>query len=81
MEGEKAIVVSASESEDDPSPEALASLQNFISALEPSRKRKAPADGDSAPADAKAPWAQKRRIFKERTEAGPENEFGAQASG
>jgi U3 small nucleolar RNA-associated protein 14 len=56
-------------------------LGNFISALEPSKKRKPPTDEDPAPADADAPRTWKRRIIKERTEAGPENEFGAQATG
>ncbi|KIM82209.1 hypothetical protein PILCRDRAFT_820590 [Piloderma croceum F 1598] len=75
---EEAIVVSASDGEEDTSPEALISLGNFISALEPSKKRKAPTDEDPTPAD--APQTRKRRIIKERTEAGPENEFGAQAT-
>lgn len=78
--GEDAIVVSASEDEEDPAPEALASLENFISTLEPSKKRKAPADGDS-PLDSSATRLPKRRMIKERTEAGLENEFGARASG
>src|ERR1700691_6291134 len=79
---EEAIVLSASDGEDDPSPEALASLENFISTLDPSKKRKAPADDDgSTPADADEPRSRKRRTIKERTEAGLENEFGAQASG
>jgi U3 small nucleolar RNA-associated protein 14 len=79
---EDAIIVSASEGEEDPSPEALASLETFISTLDPSKKRKAPPDNDGPPADADAPpQTRKRRMIKERTEAGLENEFGAQGSG
>lgn len=61
---------------EDPSPEALASLENFISTLDPSRKRKA-----SAEETAEAPVPRKRRTIKERTEAGGENEFAAKSSG
>jgi U3 small nucleolar RNA-associated protein 14 len=77
-----AIIISASDDDEDPSPEALTSLETFISTLDPSKKRKAPADEEGIPFDADAPpRTQKRRIIKERTEAGLENEFGAQASG
>jgi U3 small nucleolar RNA-associated protein 14 len=79
---EDAIVLSGSEGEEDPSPEALASLENFISTLDPSRKRKAPVDDDNGtPVDTDASRIRKRRMIKERTEAGLENEFGAQGSG
>jgi len=67
--------------EDDVSPEALEELQNFVSKLDPtsSKKRKAPGDGDSSTgADTRA---RKRRLVKERTEAGAEDEFHARAAG
>jgi U3 small nucleolar RNA-associated protein 14 len=67
--------------EDDVSPEALEELQNFVSKLDPtsSKKRKALGDGDSSVgADTRA---RKRRLVKERTEAGAEDEFHARAAG
>ena len=67
--------------EDDVSPEALDELQNFVSKLDPtsSKKRKAPGDGDSSvSADTRA---RKRRLVKERTEAGVEDEFHVRAAG
>lgn len=69
---------SADSEDDEPmdtSPEALNNLQNFISALDPAgKKRKAPTDETST-------VPRKRRLIKERTEAGAENEFRAQSSG
>ncbi|KAH7923802.1 Utp14-domain-containing protein [Leucogyrophana mollusca] len=56
---------------------ALHSLSTFISTLPTSQKRKA---GPSPPDDG-APKPKRTRRLKERTEAGPEGEFGAQASG
>ena len=74
------LAVSPSESEDAP-PEALDHLQNFISTLDPSsKKRKAPAGDDTLPDDEGA-RTRKRRMIKERTEAGVENEFRAQTAG
>lgn len=67
--------------EDEDSPEALEELQNFVSKLDPtsSKKRKAPGDGDSSVGtDTRA---RKRRLVKERTEAGAEDEFHARAAG
>ena len=67
--------------EDDVSPEALEELQNFVSKLDPtsSKKRKAPGDGDSSVGpDTRA---RKRRLVKECTEAGAEDEFHARAAG
>jgi len=78
---EEAIVVSTSDDEEGPSLQALASLDNFISTLEPSKKRKVPTDEDSMLVDADALRTRKRRIIEERTEAGPENEFSAQTIG
>ncbi|KAH7914539.1 Utp14 protein-domain-containing protein [Hygrophoropsis aurantiaca] len=69
--------ISGSESD---SPEALHSLTNFISSLDTTdtKKRKTPADDAQREADSRA---RKRRALnlalKERTEAGPEGEFGA----
>jgi len=68
-ENDEAIVVSTSDDEEGPSLQALASLENFISALEPSKKRKVPTDEDPMLVDADALRTRKRRIIKERTEA------------
>ncbi|KIM35627.1 hypothetical protein M413DRAFT_449671 [Hebeloma cylindrosporum] len=67
-------------SDDDEAPEALDQLQQFVSGLDvTSKKRKAPEDS-SAAANAEA-RARRRRLTKERTEAGDENEFRAHSSG
>ena len=67
-------------SEDDEAPEALDQLQQFVSGLDvTSKKRKAPEDSSVVPnAEARA---RRRRLTKERTEAGDENEFRAHSSG
>jgi len=67
-------------SEDDEALEALDQLQQFVSGLDvTSKKRKAPEDSSVAPnAEARA---RRRRLTKERTEAGDENEFRAHSSG
>jgi U3 small nucleolar RNA-associated protein 14 len=78
-EEDQEIVLSASDAED-VAPEALEVLGNFISNLDPGKKRKAPADED-ANAQADAQRVRKRRMIKERTEGGIENEFSARASG
>ena len=78
-EEDEALAIEASDDDADESPEALASLENFISTLDPSKKRKAPLDADTADAETLRPH--KRRIMKERNEAGAENEFSAQANG
>jgi U3 small nucleolar RNA-associated protein 14 len=67
-------------SEDDEAPEALDQLQQFVSGLDvTSKKRKVPEDSSAAPnAEARA---RRRRLTKERTEAGDENEFRAHSSG
>lgn len=66
---------------EDEAPEALDDLQNFISTLDPSaKKRKAPAD-DEATQNLDRSRKQRRVTIKERTEAGAENEFRAQTSG
>jgi U3 small nucleolar RNA-associated protein 14 len=72
--------LSPSDSED-VAPEALDELQNFISKLDPSaKKRKAPADSEGTQALDQS-RKQRRVTIKERTEAGAENEFRAQTSG
>lgn len=76
---EEALAIEASDDEAEESPEALASLSTFISTLDPSKKRKAPLDADVANSD--APRPRKRRLMKERNEAGAESEFSAQAVG
>jgi len=66
-------------SEDDEAPEALDQLQQFVSGLDvTSKKRKAPEDSSAPNAEARA---RRRRLMKERTEAGDENEFRAHSSG
>ncbi|KAG6856329.1 hypothetical protein H0H87_005530 [Tephrocybe sp. NHM501043] len=59
-------------------PEALDELQNFISTLDPSAKKRKAVDADG---DAPTPRKQRRLGLKERTEAGAENEFRAQTTG
>ncbi len=63
--------------EDDAAPEALENLQNFISTLDTSSKKRKPSAED-LPIDAPP---RKRRILKERTEAGEENEFRTHGAG
>ncbi|KAH9950956.1 Utp14-domain-containing protein [Amylocystis lapponica] len=70
--------ISASDAEDDrEDASALQNLEQFVTSLDAGQKRKAPDDDD---ADAPAP-VRKRRILKERTEAGAENEFAAHVGG
>ncbi|RDB24478.1 Uncharacterized protein C57A7.06 [Hypsizygus marmoreus] len=66
---------------EDIAPEALDELQNFISTLDPTaKKRKAPEHEFSEPG-ADRSRKQRRLTLKERTEAGAENEYRAQTSG
>jgi U3 small nucleolar RNA-associated protein 14 len=68
-------------SDDEEMPEALDILDNFVSNLDvTSRKRKATEDlnGVGPNTDTRA---RKRRSVMERTEAGAENEFRARSSG
>lgn len=67
--------ISASEDEDDIGA-SLQDLQSFITNLDAGQKRKVPDDETSQVPDGEA-RRQKRRILKERTEAGEENEFAA----
>lgn len=64
--------------EDEPSPEGLDGLQNFISTLDPTtKKRKDPDDVlQGSHADTRP---RKKRLFQERTEAGAESEFRVQS--
>ncbi|KAG5633053.1 hypothetical protein DXG03_008666, partial [Asterophora parasitica] len=68
----------ASDVED--APEALDDLQNFISTLDPTAKKRKASDTD-APTATDRSRKQRRLTLKERTEAGAESEFRAQASG
>lgn len=61
--------ISASDSED-PSPEALADLETFLSTIDPAASHKRKSD------EATEPDSTKRRRIADRTEAGKENEFG-----
>ncbi|OCH95718.1 Utp14-domain-containing protein [Obba rivulosa] len=71
-------VISASEVEDDEDVDALGHLQNFVTTLDAGQKRKA-SEGDTEDTEATRP--RKRRILKEKTEAGAENEFAAHTGG
>lgn len=68
--------ISMSEDEDGAIPDtsALQGLEAFITNLDVSKKRKAD-DDTSTPGAAQLDRRQKRRILKDRTEAGEENEF------
>jgi U3 small nucleolar RNA-associated protein 14 len=66
-------------SEDEESPDALEHLQNFVSNLDVSaKKRKAPHEADGDQREGKP---RKRRLLQEKTEAGEENEFNVRSSG
>ncbi|PPQ94586.1 hypothetical protein CVT25_011899 [Psilocybe cyanescens] len=68
-------------SDEEDVPEALDQLNDFVSQLDvTAKKRKAPED-DSAAAGTSEARARKRRQTKEKTEAGEENEFRAHSSG
>ncbi|KAK0205350.1 Utp14-domain-containing protein [Desarmillaria ectypa] len=67
----------SSPDEDEAAPEALENLQNFISTLDTSSKKRK-TSADDLPVDAPP---RKRRILKERTEAGEENEFRTHGAG
>jgi len=71
-EGDEDTVLSADE---DVNPSALEGLENFVSSLETSRKRK----GDSDIAS--NPLPRKRRLMEEKTAVGVEGEFTAVTSG
>ncbi|KAG5651215.1 hypothetical protein H0H81_009463 [Sphagnurus paluster] len=68
-------------SDEEAIPEALDGLQNFISTLDPTpKKRKASETENDGPRAADRLRKQRRLTLKEHTEAGAENEFRAQAS-
>ena len=69
-------IIALSASDEEPSLDALASLETFVSGLDTSHKRKA-----SPEANVSDTRARKRRMINERTESGVENEFGVRASG
>ena len=66
-------------SDDEAAPEALDELENFITSLETSDKKRKDLP-DSNASTSQEPKRKKRQIIRERTEAGTENEFRAQAS-
>ncbi|KAM6498890.1 Utp14 domain containing protein [Amanita muscaria] len=67
-------------SDEEEAPEALDDLENFITSLGTTdKKRKAQADSGTALSE--GPKRKRRQIIQERTEAGAENEFRAIASG
>jgi len=63
-------------SDDEADASALQNLGQFISDLDSSTKRKTSEDGGTAMAEDNAP-RKKRKLLKERNEAGAENEFAA----
>lgn len=69
--------ISMSEGEDDVAPDssALQDLESFISSLDAGKKRKAPDDDTNIEGITRQDRSQKRRVLKDRTEAGEENEF------
>ena len=67
-------------SDEEDIPEALDQLNDFVSGLDVSaKKRKAPEE--DTPGVSNADRARKRRLLKEKTEAGDENEFRVQSNG
>jgi hypothetical protein len=70
-DGEMSFSPSDTEAEADAHEELL----SFISKLDPEKKRKAEDD------DVQVPRPRKRRMIKEQTEGGFENEFSAQSAG
>lgn len=67
-------------SDDEAGPEALDELENFITSLETSDKKRKD-HPDSNTSNSQEPKRKKYQIIRERTEAGTENEFRTQASG
>jgi len=63
-------------SDDEADVAALQNLGQFISGLDSSAKRKSSEDGGVAVSEDNTP-RKKRKLFKERNEAGAENEFAA----
>ncbi|KAL6304845.1 Utp14 protein-domain-containing protein [Sparassis latifolia] len=73
--------ISASEGEDEDL-SALQNLEDFVSSLDVGQKRKAPDDAEGTEGRGDDTIrARKKRILKERTEAGEENEFAAHLGG
>ena len=69
------LTIEADDAEVDDS--ALQNLESFISGLDAGSKRKAPEDSDASDLRVDEPKKQKRRILKEQTQVGAENEFAA----
>lgn len=65
--------------DDEAAPEALDELENFITSLKTSDKKRKD-HPDSNASTSQEPKRKKHHIIRERTEAGTENEFRAQAS-
>lgn len=71
------VMIEADEDEVDES--ALDNLDTFITGLDTGKKRKVPEDADATDAQSEEPQKRKRRMLKEQTQVGAENEFAAQA--
>ncbi|KAI0094168.1 Utp14 protein-domain-containing protein [Irpex rosettiformis] len=63
---------------EDEDPSALANLETFITNLDAGRKRKAPEDEPFTTQGQQDRATRKRRLLKEQTQVGVENEFAAQ---
>ena len=75
-DGEMNRAFAPSDAEQQSDEEALDNLDAFVSKLEPGKKRKAEDEPSDAAVSAGVAPKPKRRMLKERTEAGVENEFG-----
>ncbi|KAK1223331.1 hypothetical protein PQX77_013808 [Marasmius sp. AFHP31] len=83
-EDDENISISLSDAEDDAAG-ALDDLQNFVSSLDPSsttsKKRRADDGEEHSGEPTETTQPKKRRILKEQTEAGEENEFRTRSAG
>ncbi|KAG6813718.1 hypothetical protein H0H92_008126 [Tricholoma furcatifolium] len=79
LDDEEKFAFSPSDSEGDDG--ALDDLQNFVSNLDTTAKKRKISEGDLPMAESERVRKQRRLALKERTEAGAENEFRAQTSG
>lgn len=68
-------------SDDDESPDALNQLNDFVSGLNTTSKKRKLDEVSSAVDRPQSERVRKRRIIQEKTEAGEENEFRVQATG
>ncbi|KAG7088812.1 hypothetical protein E1B28_012772 [Marasmius oreades] len=74
------ISISLSDAEEEATG-ALEELQDFVSSLDPSSSKKRRADDEPSSTSESVSRPKKRRIIKEQTEAGEENEFRTKGAG